>query len=325
MRGFVFFLVLCVSTAVKADAASTIPDLLLQMQAALQNLNYHGTLVYLHEGQVQSMRIVHQADEQGEREHLINLNGPGREVLRHNDEVTCYIPDQKVVMVGQRQLAGHMLSKIADNDFQALQAVYDFSLAEAGRVAGRNTQRINILPKDNFRYGYRLWLDKDTSLLLGSDLLGDDGEILEQTMFADISIVEHIPPTMFSPVTDSSGFNWYREDSTGEPPPKVDSAWRVADLPAGFSVSGRYRHPLPETSEPAEHWVISDGLSTVSIYIETLPEGKPSFQGVSRMGVMNVYGALIADHQITVIGDVPASTVEAIAAAVSLGSADSPQ
>ena len=323
MRRLLFPLLLFCALGVKADTGTSIPDMFLQMQAALQNLNYYGTLVYLHDGQVQSMRIVHQADEAGERERLLNLNGPGREVLRNNDVVTCYIPDQKVVVVGKRQLAKHMLSKIADNDFHALQGIYEFKLSAAGRVAGRNARRIDILPKDNFRYGYRLWLDNKTALLLGSDLMGESGEVLEQTMFADISIVDYIQPAMLSPVTDSKNFNWYRKNSIEGTPPSVDSDWHVGELPAGFSVNGRYRHPLPETTEPAEHWVITDGLASVSIYIEILPEdNKDVFEGASRMGVMSVFGVATSGHQITVIGDVPAATVEMIAAAVSFAAAE---
>jgi sigma-E factor negative regulatory protein RseB len=318
VRRIVFSLLLLSALATRADAASSVSDLLLQMQAALQNLNYHGTLVYLHGGQVQSMRIVHQADETGERERLINLNGPGREVVRNNDIVTCYIPEQKVVMVGRRQLAENMLSRLAGNDFQALRGIYDFRLNEAGRVAGRSTRRVDIVPKDSFRYGYRLWLDRKTALLLGSDLVGEGGELLEQAMFAEISIVDQIPPAMLSPVTDSSGFNWYRENTVQKSPAVTDSPWRVGELPAGFAVDGRYRHPLPDSAQPAEHWVITDGLATVSIYIEALPQDKDVFTGASRMGVMNVFGRVIAGHQITVIGDVPRATVERIAAVVSL-------
>lgn len=317
MRSYLLILILFAAAGVKADTDVSIPDLLTQMQAALQNLNYHGTMVYLQEGKMQSMRIVHKVDAEGERERLINLNGPGREVLRHNDEVTCYIPDQKVVMVGQRQLAEHRLSKIADNDFQALQNVYDFRSHKAGRVAGLETRRIDIIPKDNFRYGYRLWLDSESMLLLRSDLLGEDGEILEQTMFADVSIVNFIPLAMLTPVTDGEGFNWYRENDDAKNPEPVESNWQLGSLPMGFTVTGRYRHPLPETPEPAEHWVLSDGLSSVSIYIEKSSNDKDIFKGPSRMGVMHVFGALIAGHQITVIGDVPGATVEMIAGTVS--------
>lgn len=317
MRYFLLLLVLTTATGVRAEINLSIPDLLQQMQSALRNLNYHGTMVYLQEGEMQSMRIVHKADETGEHERLINLNGSGREVLRNNDIVTCYLPDQKSVMVGKRQLGEHMLSRIADHDFQALQDNYEFGFGSAGRVAGRETLRIAIIPKDRFRYGYRLWLDKENMLLLRSDLLGENGEILEQAMFADVSIVNFIPQTMLTPVTDGRNFNWFRDNGMAVSAKPIDSDWKLDSLPAGFSVTGRYRHPFPETTDPSEHWVISDGLSSVSVYIETLQDEKEKFEGSSRMGVMNVFGALIYDHQITVIGDVPAPTVEMIAASVS--------
>lgn len=101
----------------------------MRMQTATQNLNYQGTLVYLQSGQVQSMRVVHKADQNGEVERLINLNGAAREIIRKDDVVTCYMPDRKMVSVGRRhQFTGNLLSQLAENDFGRLQDYYLFEL-----------------------------------------------------------------------------------------------------------------------------------------------------------------------------------------------------
>jgi len=237
--------------------------------------------------------------------------------------VTCVIPDRKVVLVGKRQDSGNVLSKVAHNDFLSLRDNYDFKFIPEGRIAGLNTERIDIIPRDKYRYGYRLWLHDDSKLLLRSDLVGGDGELLEQAMFVEVHIVDSIPDSMLQPVTNNENFDWYREQNQLSMPPMIESHWNLGPLPPGFEVTGRYHHPLSEASEPAEHLVVSDGMASVSVYIERLLDDGDRFEGASSMGVMNVFGALISGHQITVIGDVPRITVEQIAHSVTLQPTDS--
>lgn len=302
--------------AMATDDDRAIAEMLKHMQDALQDLNYYGTLVYQHDGEIQSMRIIHKVDDSGEVEHIINLDGAGGEIFRKDDVVTCVIPERKMVMVGKRQDSANMLSKIAQNDFLALTDSYDFKLTRTGRVAGLETQRVDIIPRDRFRYGYRLWMDQVSKLLVRTDLLDEQGKLLEQAMFIEVFIVNRIPDGMLQPVTRNEGFTWYQEQGTAAMPPVINSQWQIGPLPAGFVVTGRFRHPMPETNQPAEHLVISDGMASVSIYIEKLAGPQQVFEGRSRLGVMNVFGALIEGHQITVIGDVPGQTVEQIAQAV---------
>jgi len=293
--------------------------MLMRMQTAAQNINYQGTLVYLQDGQVQSMRVVHKADQHGEVERLINLSGVAREIVRKNDVVTCYMPDRKAVTVGRQQrFKGNLLSQLAENDFDQLQDYYLFEFEAVDRVAGQAAQRILIKPKDSSRYGYRLWVDEINTLLLKSDLLSEQGRVLEQTMFADIRIGDDIPDAMLAPESRSDNFTWFKHDAVNSEKSLVESRWAIADLPQGFFVTTRFNHQMPNSDRPTEHWVISDGLASVSIYIEQVPEGQSAFEGASAMGATNAFGVLNDAHQITVIGEVPASTVEKLAHALIL-------
>lgn len=309
-------------------------DVLMRMQTATQNLNYQGTLVYLQDGQVQSMRVVHKADQNGEVERLINLNGVAREIIRKDDVVTCYMPDRKTVSVGRRhQFTGNLLSQLAENDFGRLQDYYLFEFEAIERVAGQSAQRILIKPKDTSRYGYRLWVDKSNAILLKSDLLSEQGGVLEQTMFADIHIGGDIPDAMLAPESRSENFTWFEHEpdnkksaeseSSGSKKGLVESQWTIAALPQGFDVTARFHQQMPNSSGKTEHWVISDGLASISIYIEQVPDGQSGFEGASPMGATNAFGVLNEavpneTHQITVIGEAPASTVEKLAHAVIL-------
>ena len=76
-----------------ADAQLSAIDYVNKMGTALQTLNYHGTLVYINNGQVESIELFHKNDGKDEIERLVHLSGEPREVIRDNDVVTCYLPD----------------------------------------------------------------------------------------------------------------------------------------------------------------------------------------------------------------------------------------
>lgn len=313
-----FVFAICVSSAAQAADRATL-DVLMRMQtASSQNINYHGTLVFLQNGQVQSMRVVHKVDETGRFERLINLNGVAREIVRKDDLVICYMPDSKEVMVSRQKLKDNVnvLTQLAGNDFAELQKNYEFTLESMERIAGREAQRVLIWPKDNLRYGYRLWVDDKKSILLKSDLLDKRGKSLEQAMFADIAVVDHIPDSLLQPTSTGDGFTWYERESDNSVPMILDSDWIIESLPGGFTVSSRFRHQMLGSSVPSEHWVLSDGLANISVYFEKLTDGEDAFEGLSPMGAVNAFGILNAEHQITVIGEVPANTVKQLAHSV---------
>ena len=314
--------------ASKASASEpSVLEMLGRMQTAVQHLNYQGTLVYLQDGNVQSMRVVHKVDQNGESERLINLNGVAREIVRKNDVVTCYMPDSKAATVGRQQFSGNLLSQLAENDFSRLQDYYLFSFEAAERVAGQIAQRILIKPRDASRYGYRLWVDEANDILLRFDLLDEHGEGLEQTMFADISIGGDIPDEMLVPESHDDNFTWFKREQAEQDQKVVESRWILANLPQGFTITTQFNHQMPDSDRPTEHWVISDGLASISIYIEQIPDGQPAFEGASVMGATNAFGVLKkgvlnGSYQITVIGEVPADTVEKLARAVTLKTPD---
>jgi sigma-E factor negative regulatory protein RseB len=73
---------------------------------------------------------------------------------------------------------------------------------------------------------------------------------------------------------------------------------------------------LHEQGGDAEHMVFSDGMAMVSVYVEQALPGTRAFEGLSAMGAMNAYGALVDGYQVTVVGEVPPATVEMMATSV---------
>ena len=285
-----------------------------RMFRSLQSLDYDGTFVYYHDGKLEAMRILHQASSGGEKERLMSLTGSAREVLRDDKVVTCIMPDNKSVMVGQSR--PRQLFPVVPEDLESLSPFYQLQDVGEDRVAGLMAKVIDISPRDEYRYGYRFWIDMTNFMLLKYELSAVDGTAIEQVMFTGLRVGDGIPNAALEPSLTGEGYNWYRQEIGGENPADTEAqqpGWTVRQLPAGFRMTDYQRRRLHQGGEHAEHMVFSDGLATVSVYVEKLPANSKAFTGLSNMGAMNAFGTVLDDYQITVVGEVPAATVQGMA------------
>jgi len=316
-RGFLIFaLVLANSLTVSAEqiTSDTVREWLERVTDAAKNLNYEGTFVYRHGNDLEAIRIIHKADENGERERMISLTGSAREIIRNNKFVTCISPDDKSVIVDNKTPGTKLPS--FPKELAKLDAYYDFNFEGYERVASRQTRRVVIKPQDHFRYGYRLWIDDAFELLLRSELLDPDGNAVEQIMFTDIKVYETIDDSLLEPNISGREYKWVTDDETSHEPMSVDTSWKVESKPSGFMLEHHNMHHLPESDLPVEHLVYTDGLAWVSVYIEKWAPESELLQGASSMGAVNAYGRIVGQYHITAVGEVPAITVELLSRSV---------
>ena len=298
-----------------SDSNTDALDNLKKMYSAAQTLDYHGTFVYLHDGNIESIQIFHSVTKDGEHERLFHLNGSPREIIRDKNIVTCILPDNKSVLVNSRQ-SGRPLFLSLPANFQNLKQYYTFTLAGKDRIAGQTAHIILIGPTDNFRYGYRLWVAESNSLLLKSELLNEHKQPIEQIMFTQLEVVDHIPDAMLKPTINGEEFTWHRETHEFEENSDAKTEWKVTKLPKGFQQTEHHNRYFISDNKAVEHMLFSDGLASVSVYIEKLEPKAKKFEGLSSMGAVNVYGSVIGTYQITVIGEVPKDTVKMVADSV---------
>jgi sigma-E factor negative regulatory protein RseB len=296
------------------------------MARAMRETSYTGTFVYRYGDQLETMAIVHRADGDGERERLVTLNGKRREIIRDDTEVTCIFPDHDSVVVDRRQVR-NPLNDLVPSERADLGQSYELAMRGEGRVADREVVRIGIRPTDGYRYGYELAIDRDTGLLLASDLLAEDGDrVVEQIMFTSIELPSRIPDAALEQTIDGEDFTWHRRQREADQnrPLKNDSGWDIDPAPEGFDVAMRERHTLPGRDVMVEHWLYTDGLATVSVYIERTKADDGAFHGRSQMGAINVFGRMIGPYQIVVVGEVPAVTVESIGRSIKRRDGETP-
>jgi len=283
---------------------------LLKINQAARKLNYEGTFVYQSGGQLETMRIVHRVAGGSVEERLISLTGAPREVIRTDSEVRCYLPDQNSIVVEHRGVNGKAFPAIVPDRLRGLDENYVVEVGKPTRVTGRTAQRILIKPRDDFRYGYNLWADRETGLLLKADLLNEQGKVLEQFMFTDIRIGGAISAAALEPQTQGKDMVWYRNDRT-DAAGESTHAWAATRLPKGFKLSSSMIRKMPmRDGGAAEHLVYTDGLAAVSIFVEKGERRAADAPG--RMGALYMFSRPLEDHFITVVGEVPPKTATLI-------------
>ena len=314
-----FFIGGIFSFCVVAQGAGVANDWLMKMSQAARTLNYEGTFVYQHNNQLEAMQIVHRVDNGSINEKLVSLNGVPREVIRDNQEVRCYLPDENSVVVEHRKANGKSFPSILPENLHLLDNNYEIRLGRKGRIADREAQLVAISPQDQYRYGYALWADSETGLVLAADLTDTRGRAIERFMFTQINIGSDIEPSALRPRSEGKNMVWHRGswDWASE---DLKPAWKVTRLPKGFALSASMISTMPMRSAPAEHIVFSDGLAAVSVFIERMKRGKkPGIRGPTSMGAVHAYSTVVDDYRVTVVGEVPAATVAQIAGSVTAG------
>jgi sigma-E factor negative regulatory protein RseB len=301
-----------------------------RMLQSTQTLSYEGTFIYVQGPHIEAMRIVNGGGAEGkQRRRLFSLSGPPREVVVANNSVICLLPKQHATFVGGDYPRSPFPLSIP-RELGRLQNHYQFEMLGSDRVAGLEAQVIAIKPRDAWRFGYRLSLDRRNGMVLRSALLDEKGYPIEQLMFTDLQLRPHIDDADFVSAALPDGAAAQggpnpdnAESSAGEPVTR--SAWRVDQLPEGFAKVSHNRITQASGRQPTEHLVFADGLATISIFVEKLNQAPPLLQGRSQFGSMNAFGVVVNDHQILVVGEAPAATMQRIATSIRFDSeADKP-
>lgn len=296
---FIWLALLLLPLSTTAASPEQIAPWLEKMRNAVQQ-DYDGEMVYLRDGRITSLGVVHRMGPNGPSDRLFALDGAPRELVRDINRVSCKLAPGQILELPLGSSAGNY--RPDSEQLAAIGRQYQISLQQPERIANRETQPIELIPNGNQRYGHRLWLDTVTGLPLKTQLLDPGGQVLEQLMFTEIDFLD---ATNGDNDTNNGGDN--RDSATDTPAPAVfnPSNWTVDHLPEGFSLTAKRR--LTDGTGTSEHLIFSDGMATVSVFIEDL-EPDSAFNGISRRGSVTLYGRTFADHQVTVIGEVPETT-----------------
>ena len=309
---FLLIIILSVNNVLAAEEITNSLHWLTQMQQSIKSLNYQGTVVFLKNNTLDSMKYFHAAKEGIEQEHLLSLNSPVREIFRNTDNVSCLFKDLKKVEINHLPTNRSFIINLP-KDFNKQTAYYDFKLAEQAQVAMRPTQVILVKPKDAFRYTRKIWIDKHHFLPLKSEVYDPSGAIIEQVMFTELKIKKSLP---FASVNlNSTHLKVKHIHQTGLQ--AIEKAvFVVNNIPQGFKEVFFIQMQMQGSKQSVEHLLLSDGFSSISIYQEAQDETVPA--EIQSAGSVNSLVKKIGQLQFVVMGDVPVKTIQFIADGINL-------
>ena len=299
------------STLATAGEPGKAREWLERMTTAMSQMSYQGTFVYVRDGGVETMRITHVTDETGVRERLYSVSGPRREVIRNKKGVRCVLQDSSSVVEDQ-VVASSYFPKLPLSVIDSENTGYRLESRGEARIAGHTARRVTISPEDNFRYGYDFWLEEQTGLLLKWVLFNAEHKPIAKLMFTDFAIGTAVDMSELESDSQTEDFVEMKTFSLLNSVVTHSSPrWQPAKLPPGFHLAS---HSHKTGADGVyEHMVYSDGLAAVSVYVEQQGDDAAVKPGASQLGTNNAYTRQQGDLQITVIGEVPAITVKAIA------------
>ena len=290
---------------------------LMRIHNAASHRNFQGTFVVTGGGSVASARIAHFCDGRNQYERIESLDGPARRVFRHNDLVHTLWPASRIALLEQRDLLNAFPALLQGGD-DNIHEVYDVQTLASERVAGRDADVLLVRPRDAHRYGYRLWADKASGLLLRSDVLGERLEVLETAAFSDVAI--GIRPQVESVLQPMRRLEGYRVVRPVLKPTQLEAeGWTLRVATPGFRQVSCVRRPMESPAyaadEPAARDVLqtiySDGLTHVSVFIEPFSPAHHIQPALTTIGATQTLMMRQAQWWITVVGDVPTSTLRA--------------
>ena len=309
-------LLLCSLTlSVQSVQADSIDHWLDKMSQASQQQNFQGTLVIRQQDKMQAIRVKQGVTSNGSWQTLESLTGEDQTIIRHNNKVTTIFPAKKLVTISDELVGaldkGPLHPALPDNR-NALKKLYNLELSGQDRIANKATQMIRMIPRDQHRYGYVFWLDQQSGLLLKCDLLDERGKVLEQLMYSDVELLSSTPNNS----VDADALKTYRKVKLMDEPGVRQQNWQASKLPPGFELIRAVKVSHKGREMPTYHMVYSDGMASVSVFVEQRKAADKPVIGLSSMGPVNAYSSFMDSAYVTVIGEVPSATVRMIAESI---------
>jgi sigma-E factor negative regulatory protein RseB len=304
-------MLLCCGLA-QAQAPADAMTLLRRIYEATEKLSYSGSFVYQQGARTETSRITRLAGPGGGVERVEVLDGTPREIIRTRDTVRCYLPESQTLKVERRTDARAFPAMLPER-ISDLARSYTITRGEPLRIAGFDCESVTLTPKDELRYGYNLWADANTGMLLKARTFNHKGETVEQFSFAQLAI-GNVPRDRVKPRHLAQ--NWRVEDAAVAPANLGRSGWTVGTELPGFRKIIEVTRRLGE-ARPVGQMVYSDGLAAVSVFIEPAAGRAETVRpGPSSLGAFQIYTREVANHIVTVVGEAPAVSVQRIATGV---------
>ncbi|GBU15589.1 sigma E factor regulatory protein [Polaromonas sp.] len=299
----------------EAVESKALKEWLLRMHEASKKRAYSGTFVVSAGGVMTSAKIWHVCEGSEQAERVEILTGAPRSIFRHNDQVVTFLPEHKIVRSEKRESLG-LFSGLLESADSHIADFYKVKQEGHERIAGVEAHIASLLPKDKLRFGYRVWTERKSGLVVKLQTFDQNGRLLEQAAFSELALDTSVKvDTLVQMMGQVKG---YRVEKPVLLKTTADAeGWALREPVAGFNPMSCYKRPLAAQSgvKPlgALQWIFSDGLASVSIFIEPLEPQRIYRESTLSLGATQTITRLRDPYWITVMGEVPVVTLQLFA------------
>ncbi len=301
-----------VSWALETDAG--LSNWLLRVHEASKHRSYTGTFVVSAGGNLASAKIWHVCDGAQQVERIEPLSGVPRATYRRNDHVVTLYPQSKVAVIETRDSLGMFPALLKSND-ASIGDFYQFKILGTERLAGFEADAVALIPKDAWRYAYRVWTEKRSGLVLQLQTLNETGRVIEQSAFSELQL--DAPVKMAQLVQQMDNTAGYRVSRPAIQPVTAEAAgWRLNIPVSGFRSTGCFNRTLVGSPNDANsrlsviQWIFTDGLATLSVFVESFDARRHQREGAVELGgATHIVTNKLGDWWATAVGEVPARTL----------------
>jgi sigma-E factor negative regulatory protein RseB len=301
-----------------APPALGVVEWLQRMHSGARQRNYIGTFVVSAAGgDLSSARIWHVRDGEMQIERIEALSGPPRSTFRRNQHVMTFLPESKVVKVEKRENLD-LFPNLPDKPDVSIGDFYEVRALGKDRVAGFDADVVQLVPHDGLRFGYRIWSERRSGLLVKLQTVDSESRVVEQSAFSELQLDAPIKAqALLQMMSNTSGYRVEKLEL--ERSSAHDEGWTLKAPVAGFRPRSFYRRPAGDktANERTVQWTFSDGLASVSLFIERYDEKRAPRDGVLTIGATNAIRRRLpepaSDWWLTAVGEVPQQTLNAFA------------
>ena len=300
------------------SAAPATIDFLRRTRDASQQRTYVGTFVVsAATGNLSSARIWHVADGKVVMERIESLTGAPRSTFRRNDKVMTYLLDEKIVKSEQRANL-ELFPNLPGSSDSAIADFYEARPLGRGRVAGFDADVIHLVPRDGLRFGYRIWSERRSGLVIALQTIDGNNRVVEQSAFSELQLDVPVKAQALAQMMGNTA--GYRVETSELERTTADAeGWTLRESVAGFKAVSCYRRALDGATNPERtmQWTFSDGMASVSLFVEPYDAQRQSKEVLLATGATNTMTRRMSDRTgdwwLTVVGEVPPQTLRAFA------------
>jgi sigma-E factor negative regulatory protein RseB len=308
--------VLAVGVACAAQAAPGDATAWLQRAAqAARHASYEGTYVHTNGDHTSTVRVTHVTNGTDEHERIEPLDDASLEIVRHNDETFCRFPDAKTVRLDPR-IANRFFPNLISASAEAIAQAYEVKLGKLERVLGYECQWLRLEPRDALRYPQAICAEVSTGLVVRAKTYNEQRQPIEQYTFTDLKLGAQVARTDLKSLFRARNRQWISDGQPRDEATSADSGWQVQRVPAGFQKIAELKRALPGRPSPVAQLVYTDGLATLSVFVEPNATPPRAAEAGSEDGTTNFFVRPIGEHVVSVLGEVPAVTAQQVARSV---------